>query len=192
MKSSNLRKYGSRNPLVCVAIRRFLGVVKDIVKSREPAALLDAGCGEGFVLEQLECGGLLVGLDVSLAAVKEARSRRPDAFYCVGDVRDMPFMDCSFSVVLCIEVLEHLGDSKKALNEIARVSSGSCVLSVPDKFLYMAANLLRLKNLSRWGEDEDHLQSWSGGEFVRFVGSRLRIEESKTVFPWIIVSCRVT
>lgn len=53
-----------------------------------------------------------------------------------GSVTDLPFGDQCFDVVLCTEVLEHVNDPQRALNEFYRVlkPEGHVVLSVP--FLY--------------------------------------------------------
>ncbi len=49
------------------------------------------------------------------------------------DIRDMPFDDNSFDVVLCNHVLEHIDDDKKAISEIRRVlkKGGWAILQVP-------------------------------------------------------------
>lgn len=51
----------------------------------------------------------------------------------VGDVRALPFADCSFDVILCQHVLEHVDDDRRSLAEIRRVTkkNGWAVISVP-------------------------------------------------------------
>ncbi len=54
----------------------------------------------------------------------------------VGDITNLSFTDRSFQSVICLEVLEYVSDSKRAVNEIARVlsSGGEAVISIP--FMY--------------------------------------------------------
>ena len=51
----------------------------------------------------------------------------------VADVRQLPFADNSFDIVLAFEVLEHLpwDDFEKALSELRRVSRKNVILSIP-------------------------------------------------------------
>ena len=51
----------------------------------------------------------------------------------VADLRDLPLDDASFDFVLCTEVLEHVSDPLRALQEIRRVlrPGGSVLITVP-------------------------------------------------------------
>jgi SAM-dependent methyltransferase len=54
----------------------------------------------------------------------------------VGTVYDLPFEDESFDIVLCMVVMEHLEDPRKAISEMRRVlkQGGSIIVSVPFLF----------------------------------------------------------
>ena len=54
----------------------------------------------------------------------------------IADIRDLPLEDALFDHVLCIEVLEHIYDTQKALNEMQRVlkPGGSMVITTPFLF----------------------------------------------------------
>ncbi len=105
------------------------------------ARALDVGCGRGRHAHALAArGGLVViGLDPSREDLDAAR----EGFRLVegaegwsllqGDARRLPFPDASFDGVICSEVLEHLFDYERALDEIARVTkpAGVLALSVP-------------------------------------------------------------
>ena len=54
----------------------------------------------------------------------------------VASAYDIPFEDNSFEIVLCLSVLEHLEDPKKALREMHRVlkPNGTILVSVPFMF----------------------------------------------------------
>ena len=51
----------------------------------------------------------------------------------VADIKDIPFENESFDLVICSEVLEHIMDDKKAIEELERVLKPNCylVISVP-------------------------------------------------------------
>lgn len=51
----------------------------------------------------------------------------------LGSVTELPFNDNSFDVITCLEVLEHVPDTKKVISELLRVASKYIILSVPSK-----------------------------------------------------------
>ncbi len=89
--------------------------------------ILDAGCGEGVLVEEYLAKGYTVqGIDLNYESGIVRR----------GDILNMPFEDKSFDVVLLLDVFEHLAfiDQLKALKEIQRVLSGGGYLlaSIPN------------------------------------------------------------
>lgn len=96
------------------------------VSSWDGKVVLDLGCGGGFVSEELaRRGAHVVGLDPSLALIEVAQKHavmnnlRID--YNVGFGESLPYADCLFDVVVCVDVLEHVSDLDKVLNEVHRV-----------------------------------------------------------------------
>jgi len=81
--------------------------------------LLDVGCGTGGMMPVWrENGADPVGVDTDVARLKGL----PEA--CVaGDVLSLPFADESFRIVVAHDCLEHVGETARALAEIARVLS---------------------------------------------------------------------
>jgi hypothetical protein len=87
------------------------------------------GCGDGEFLRLLPTHNRTVGLDFSHAALARATGSR-----VLGSVDRLPFEDCSFDLVTCFEVLEHLPDTSfdLALTELQRVSRRYILVSVPN------------------------------------------------------------
>jgi ubiquinone/menaquinone biosynthesis C-methylase UbiE len=92
------------------------------------ARILEVGCGRGIALPVLDelCGPRrLVGLDIAGDLLSEAadhlREQGTRAELCCGDVRQMPFADESFDVVIDFGTLYHIARSPAAVEEIARV-----------------------------------------------------------------------
>lgn len=54
----------------------------------------------------------------------------------VGDIHDLPFKDEEFDVVLCVEVLEHVLDPRKAIAEMKRVLKKGGTLILTTRFVY--------------------------------------------------------
>ncbi len=79
--------------------------MKALLAPLSPAALLDAGCGEGYYLSSLSPKlprSLMVGIDLSKEAILSAAGRGGSALYCVGDLNRLPFADGVFDVILNI------------------------------------------------------------------------------------------
>jgi SAM-dependent methyltransferase len=110
--------------------------------------LLDVGCGEGrhSISAFLERDIYVVGLDLNPDDLATAHSRLNDfpiikdrnqqCLFLQGSAFNLPFADDSFTQVICSEVLEHIIDYEKVLDEIKRVlkPEGIFAVSVPRYF----------------------------------------------------------
>jgi len=110
----------------------------------QPKNILEIGAGNGFVSNYLKIRKFnLITLDIN-------EELKPDI---TGSVLRIPFIDKSFDVVACYEVLEHLpyGEFSKALKEMYRVSRKHAVLSLPDVTTVYRVNieLSRIKPIKR-------------------------------------------
>lgn len=91
----------------------------------KPHSILEVGVGNRFVSKYLrEKEFAITTLDID-------KRLSPDL---AASILNIPFKDCSFDVVSCYEVLEHLPYTYfyGALRELNRVSIRNVVLSVPD------------------------------------------------------------
>lgn len=190
--SSNYNKHISDNPLQRYLIGRFHGKVAGILQRVAPYSVLDAGCGEGFVARYVQSQSDLriFGIDIDAEALRMALRLNEDLPVICGSVSNMPFSDNTFDLVLCTEVLEHLGSPEIGLKELCRVSRRWLVLSVPHEPFFCLANFLRGKNLRSWGNDPGHVNHWTMPAFRRFLEQECVILDLDTSFPWIIAFCR--
>jgi len=193
----NLQKHLNPNPVQRYLLRRFHRRMASLLKATGATRILDAGCGEGFVISYLlqeNDGFIITGIDCSLEAIKMARQMVPPVLskveggvlFNVGDLREMPYGDDSFDLVMCLEVLEHLPDPHKGLRELRRVTSAHCLVSVPHEPFFRATNFLRGKHVPAWGRDPEHLQHWTAGQFRRLVEQYFEIKRFVYSFPWVI------
>jgi 2-polyprenyl-6-hydroxyphenyl methylase/3-demethylubiquinone-9 3-methyltransferase len=90
--------------------------------------VLEVGCGGGLIAHELaQRQALIVGIDPSPNALEVAREKvrasglGQNAYFEVGYAESLPYADGSFSVIVCLDVLEHVRDLQATLREIARV-----------------------------------------------------------------------
>jgi ubiquinone/menaquinone biosynthesis C-methylase UbiE len=102
----------------------------------EGRRVLDLGCGHGYFSSLLgRLGGDVVGLDLSVSMLKQARFRLAsdglNPALVVGDGEALPFASGRFDIVLCCgDVLDYVGSSRRVLTEIRRVMKPSGLVLV--------------------------------------------------------------
>ncbi|ABR56084.1 class I SAM-dependent methyltransferase [Methanococcus aeolicus] len=83
--------------------------------------ILDCGCGHGSYYNLTkEYNAIYFDFSTNLLKKFEKKHNLKTNKIC-GDISNLPFKDNSFDLILCINVLEHIKDYKKALMEIKRV-----------------------------------------------------------------------
>ncbi|MEL6682122.1 MAG: bifunctional 2-polyprenyl-6-hydroxyphenol methylase/3-demethylubiquinol 3-O-methyltransferase UbiG [Pseudomonadota bacterium] len=88
--------------------------------------VLDLGCAGGFMAEAIcDRGARVIGIDPAADAIAAARAHAAatdrDIGYDVGVGEALPYGDSTFDAVVCVDVLEHVTDLAKVVQEIARV-----------------------------------------------------------------------
>lgn len=145
--------------------------LKDHAPEERPLRILDAGCGTGGLLDVLSQwpDAEVTGVDFAPEALSFCRQRGHSRL--VGsDLTVLPFRSDSFEVVTALDVLEHVQNDGRALDEIFRVlrPGGILVASVPAyQFL--------------WGPHDmalHHCRRYSAPQFTQVVQrSGLRVEK---------------
>lgn len=165
--SPNFRKYTSRSRIYSWHLRLVLDEVDRLVASTNPKTVLDAGCGEGFGVDSLRRrlpDAKITGVDQNENAVAYARERfGQHGTFRTGSLYKLPFSDRSFDTVLCIEVLEHLDEPLKAIQELKRVARGSVVVGVPLEPYFQWLN--RLGQRFGISLDPGHVNFWTRRTF---------------------------
>jgi SAM-dependent methyltransferase len=132
-----------------------LETVRRILGECAGKRILDAGCARGRFLKQLTTlQARLYGVDLTETFVASARRNVPEATFARGSLSALPFASATFDAVYCIEVLEHLPDTKLALSEMIRVLKPGGTLLVIDKSLQGLDPGTGLPNIivKRWAE----------------------------------------
>jgi len=116
--------------------RRRVQAILSYLDAGPQDSVLEVGCGAGNVLEQVPTGQLY-GVDLSafLIGRSQARLARRKARLVRADAQDLPLVSGSFDRLVCSEVLEHVPDPRRILEEMARVARPEAVivLSVPNE-----------------------------------------------------------
>jgi 2-polyprenyl-6-hydroxyphenyl methylase/3-demethylubiquinone-9 3-methyltransferase len=124
-------------------------------------AVLDVGCGGGFLAEEFARDGFEVtGIDPSAKSVAAARKHAAesglDIRYEVGRGEAMPFPDGTFDLVACCDVLEHVDDLERVIREVSRLLKPGGV------FLYDTVNRTWLAKIAL-------IKIWQDWSFTRCV-----------------------
>ena len=96
--------------------------------------VLDVGCGVGEYFQKFqELGARVWGVDVEPENVAQARKLIKNV--SLAPAENLPFPKETFDMVFLHEVLEHVQDDRKALEEAARVlrPGGKVIIFVPNR-----------------------------------------------------------
>lgn len=83
--------------------------------------VLDLGCGEGATLYHLGKPGGAVGVDLFPKKIAFARSAVPECRFVAASVYELPFEAGAFDHLLVRDVIHHLEDPARFIDECARV-----------------------------------------------------------------------
>lgn len=193
-RSSNQRKHESQNPIQRALIDNFHAKVVEMVRRAQPSTILELGCGEGYVLRALADAGVsaqLTGIELDDRAARIAGERLGDrATIEHRDARELAADGRRFDMVMMLEVLEHIPDPAQMLPILDSLTNGWVLLSVPWEPVFRGLNFLRGKNLTRLGNDPDHVNHWGRLGFGKFVSTRFDIVTTPEVFPWSMALAR--
>jgi SAM-dependent methyltransferase len=86
--------------------------------------LIDLGCSTGYLLEDLRRaipGASLLGVDLVAGGLRKAHANVPEAALLQADVCSLPLEDASVHAAVSANLLEHVRDDGRALEEVYRI-----------------------------------------------------------------------
>ena len=101
--------------------------------------ILDGGCAFGCGTRHFQKGDAKVwGVDPNAEFIAIAQKRYPNISFQVCGLERTPFEANFFDVIILNDVLEHVIDERKALNEMCRILSpnGSFIITTPHRGLF--------------------------------------------------------
>ena len=159
------------------AVRRYLDGLPRSTR------VLDAGCGEGVIVDEYAERLDITGLDANYASDRVTQ----------GSLMALPFADASFDRALCLDVLEHLAyeEQPRALAELFRVlrPGGELFVSVPNlAHLQSRVQFLLRGRLIRTASEYKHPGDRPAGEYLQ-LGRRagFTLVRRQGIFPTIPV-----
>ncbi|HDQ15725.1 MAG TPA: class I SAM-dependent methyltransferase [Bacteroidetes bacterium] len=210
--SSNQNKHETKNPLRKIFLDNFHAVLgKTIIENcpfnktpsdEKPSleTVLEVGCGEGFVLDHLSRNftiSTIIGTDISKEALDIAKAKLPQAVFTPADLSSEEFPQTlsnfnqpKFDLVLCLEVLEHITDYEKALQNLANIPAETFIISVPNEPFFRLSNFLALKNIKAFGNDSGHVNIWSAKKFRNILLNYFQVVSCHYPFPWQMYVCK--
>jgi SAM-dependent methyltransferase len=112
--------------------RQVIRAELDALPLPPDAQVLDAGCGSGRTMQELEDYGTVQGVELDEDAAELARSRGHGQV-TVGRLEQLPWPDRTFDLITSLDVIEHTPDDRATLAELLRVCrpGGWLLVTVP-------------------------------------------------------------
>lgn len=161
------------------------------VKRNAPGAVLDVGCGNGYLATQIRealPGTVVAGVDPSESGIRHASAAHPECDLRQGSLYSEPPGDWAgkFDIVISTEVVEHLYQPKALPGYIRKVlkPGGTALITTP---YHGYLKNLAIALVDKWDSHHDvfwdhgHIKFWSrktlrrlfeeaGYEYVGFKG----------------------
>ncbi len=132
--------------------QRRLDMLKTAAGDRIRGRLLENGCGVGLYLEHLApLGCAAIGLEYEIPRALEAKTKTPNVIGGAGE--NLPFQSESFDLILSNEVIEHVQDDGRAVEEMVRVliPGGRLILFCPNRWYPVETHGIYWKGEYRFG-----------------------------------------
>lgn len=111
-----------------------LQVIREEEGESRSLQILNVGCGLSQILKHINPRHQYTGVDVDERSLSQCRLRFPQARFEACGPFELPFPDATFDVVFATEVIEHVLDPQRWLQELLRVlkPGGRLQLSTPN------------------------------------------------------------
>lgn len=157
-----------------IITQRYANLVREIAPG---GRLLELGCGDGRLLQELAGDFEVTGIDISVHAIARARERVPQATLRVGDIAVCP-TEARYDIVLALNVLEHLPNPEIAMLRVREMltEGGEFIFAVPNKHGLIGRALVGLMNLL----DRTHISTYTRDRWLE-LASELGFREIRVL-----------
>lgn len=183
-------KYSEAGTIGSKLIKNFYRKIDAFLIDLQINKALEVGCGHGYSTHYLAKS---LGSDHVEASefdesmIPDAKARNPGLRITQESIYELKRDDNSFDLVLALEVLEHLESPEKALEELKRVTSRYCIVSVPHEPLWRFLNMARGKYMGAFGNTTGHINHWSRRRFIHLIRRHFNIIKVVNPLPWTII-----
>ena len=142
----------------------YMNVVIEEIKKLKYKNILDVGCGDGYLLNNLETNADKLGIDLSEKAIMFANAFAKDAKF---EIKDLFTLDTKYDVISLIEVLEHIPNDivEPFMTQVLSLinKDGHFIISVPTTVLP-----LNKKHYRHYDEKllSEHIEKFGNVELV--------------------------
>ncbi|MBI2106991.1 class I SAM-dependent methyltransferase [Candidatus Woesearchaeota archaeon] len=130
--------------------------------------ILDVGCGDGALYNIIKgrCKNYY-GVDISKTALSQIKDKKVNMRVVNINEEKLPFQDNFFDYVVCLDVIEHVFDPIKLIEEIFRVTKkeGFVIISTPNIRYYKHILKLIFGRFPKTSGDPEH---YDGGHLHYF------------------------
>lgn len=142
--------------------RTIINLIKKYIS--KSSVFLEIGCGSMRLHDFISKITTYNAIDILLydTDIKRILSKDKFAKICLGSITDIPIDSDSVSMVVSIEVLEHIPKIDTAIREIQRimVNEGVLICSIPNNYCY---------KYQRKGPRAQHVNNWTFKEFIEYM-----------------------
>ena len=167
MINDGLQKYGWSEAAPKVSHDYIFPKVLELMPANMPLRILDAGCGNGYMANELaKLGHEVVGIDIAEDGISIAKKQYPNVkFYARSLYENITDIIADVDLIVSTEVIEHLYSPKTYLQNLHTVlrPSGSIILTTP---YHGYLKNLALSITNSW--DKHHTVDWEGGHIKFF------------------------
>jgi SAM-dependent methyltransferase len=178
--------------------KRRLGLIRKYAPL-EGKRVLDVGCGVGMYLQAIRAfSGPVYGVDIDAQRAARAHEVLPNIV--VAPAEHLPFTQGSFDVVLLHEVIEHVEDDRRVIQEAHRVLApeGRMVIFAPNRLYPLETHGVFWRGryhfgnvpLINWLPDPlrdrfaPHVRAYTGRSLLRLLtGLSARVVVHAQIFP---------
>lgn len=141
--------------------------------------ILDLGCNTGYGTKVISANCKeVIGVDVSPRAISQARCKFGASgieFQLIDGIK-LPFSDQRFDLIICFQVIEHIGNMDSFLSEIRRVlkTEGKAIFSTPN------ARIRLTPEMKPW--NQFHTREFAANELGELLGKYFHVVKVRGLF----------